>query len=424
MQVLCFARLANRFVTSKTASSFAKVFLFTPADSFWVCIGNSIRHFLDYIETTLSISGQQSLDSTVEEVDIEDQAMTDHLARVQTSPGDKSLLPIRPDYGDQGAKRNVPLWANYFQMALKNPSLVLYFYDMTFEAFPPKGAPEKEITIPKGKKLMQIIRCALGTSTFEGITSTIATDFGKTLVSCKELESDQLQTGQFKFWAENETKPRKRAIRFRMTLRKYDDIRVSKLLDYLASSTKIEGAYESVLPIIQALDIILGHSGKFSLETATPKQGKCFPLHPKKDITEKFKLEGPKGTPGYLQGVRGYFASVRATTNTTLVNCNACCGAFYKPGPLVDLFAMFIRNQNPSHEDMKRLEKAIQGLRVELTHLEDERPLRTIFGLVRAGGAYKGPRGVSFDHEKDEKRYTVADYWTKKGTFLITSTPK
>ena len=354
--------------------------------------------------------------------------MTDPLAHVQASPGDERLFPIRPDYGDQGAQRNVPLWANYFRMALQNPDLVFYFYDMTFEAFPPKGSPtpEKEMTVPKGKKLMQIVRCALRLSTFDDIKSDIATDFGKTLVSCKKLEDDQLQTGQFKFWAENEIengvpKARKKATRFRMTLRQIDDIRVSKLLDYLASNIKIEGAHESILPIVQALDIVLGHSGKFSLETATPKQGKCFPLNPTKDIIEKFQLDSPRKTSGYLQGVRGYFASVRATTNSTLVNCNACCGAFYKAGPLVNLFGMFTRNQNPCQEEMKRIEKAIQGLRVELTHIQDERPLRTIFGLARP---YNGPRNISFFHEKDEKTYTVADYWTKKGTFPIDSTPK
>ncbi|KAK4695957.1 eukaryotic translation initiation factor 2C, partial [Lecanoromycetidae sp. Uapishka_2] len=301
--------------------------------------------------------------------------MTDPLAHVQTGFEDIGHFPTRPDYGDQGVQRNVALWADYFRMDLQKPDLVLYRYDMTFEAFPPKGSPTpaKEMTVPEGKKLMHIIQCALRTSTFDNIRSEIATDFAKMLVSCKELGNDRLQTGDFKFWAENETKegrnqtkegaPRKRAIRFRMNLRKCDDgISVSKLSDYLASSIKNEGAYESVLPIVHALNIILGHPGKFSLETATPKQGKCFPLNPTKDIIEKFPLVGPKRTSGYLQGVRGYFANVRATTNSTLVNCNACCGAFYTAGPLVNLFEMFFENKNkPRLEEMKRLEKAIQG---------------------------------------------------------------
>ena len=201
-----------------------------------------------------------------------------------------------------------------------------------------------------------------------------------------------------------------------MTLRERDngEMRVSKILEYLASSNKIEGAYESILPMVQALDIILGHSAGLSLETVTPKQGKCFPLKDRKT----FKLEGPRGTTGYLEGVRGYFASVRATTNCLLVNCNACRGAFYVAVPLVNLFGMFFQDQSPNPEHWRRLEKAIQGLRVELTHIKDKRALRTVFGLAHA---YNGPRDVRFFHENEQKTYTVAKYWTKKGVSFVKS---
>lgn len=113
--------------------------------------------------------------------DIKDQAMTDLLARVQTKTQDEGLFSDRPDYGEQGAQRNVSLWANYFEMTLQNPDLVLYFYEMTFEAFPPKSSPqqEKEMAISQGKKLMQVIRCALRLSTFNDIRTSIATDFSK-----------------------------------------------------------------------------------------------------------------------------------------------------------------------------------------------------------------------------------------------------
>lgn len=349
--------------------------------------------------------------------------MGDLLNRIQTLGIDDDLFAVRPDHGVQSVRNEFSLWANYFEMALQKPNLVLYLYQMSFEAFPPKGEPppEKEITIPTGKKLMQVIRCALETSTFTEIKSEVATDFGKTLISCKKLEESQMQTGQFKFWAENEIenevpKPRKLATRFRMTLEKKGQLHLSNLLKYLASNTKREGAYEDTMPLVQALDIILDHYGKLSLKIATPKKGKCFPLEP----TEPFDLEGPKGTRGYLRGVRGFFASVRATTDRTLVNCNACCGAFYKPGPLDLLFAMFIPSRNANYEQLKRLEKAIQGLRVELDyHKNDDdgqpmRSLRTIFGLAHP---YRGPKELEFHHKKENKTYTVADYWKKQGTF-------
>ena len=162
--------------------------------------------------------------------------MGDLLNRIQTIDLNDGLFPSRPDYGDQGVQKNVPLWANYFEMVLRDPKMIVYLYKMNFEAFPPKGSPppEKAIKVPEGKKLVQVIRCALETSTFKEIHSNIATDFGKMMISCKKLDDSQMQTGQFKFWAENEiengkSNPRKKAIRFQMTLEDSGEIRVSDL---------------------------------------------------------------------------------------------------------------------------------------------------------------------------------------------------
>ncbi len=345
----------------------------------------------------------------------------DLLARVQTAKQDADLFPFRPDRHVKRAWNAVPLWANYFELNFHNPDLVLYLYEMTFEAFPSNEFPEKEVTVPEGKKLMQVVRCALSTSTFEDTKHEVATDFGRMLISCKKLEDKQKQTGKFKFWAENEqgiegSKPRKNAMRFQMTLHDKGQLRLADLTNYLRPGTHSQGTYESILPIVQALDVILGHYGKFSSKIATPKQGKCFPLEP--EGSNKFRIEGPKHFQGYLQGVRGFFASVRATTDRTLVNCNACCGAFYKPGPLEDLFGMFVaKDGNSPVNNVKRLEKAIQGIRVELTHL-DGNPIRTIFGLAHPFG---GPKEVEFYHERDERNYTVQEHWQKKCFFLVVS---
>ena len=378
----------------------------------------------------VDILSKSKIDSAIESGGIKHQAMGDLLARIQTTEANDGLFPLRPDYGGPAGVNTVPLWANYFQLNLQKPDLDLYLYEMTLEAIPPNGSPEKEVTVPEGKKLMQVIRCALRTSTFESIKHDIATDFGRTLISHKKLESKEMKTGKFKFWAENEIenevpRPRKTASRFQMTLQDRGKLPLPDLVNYLASNTNREGEYESILPIVQALDIVLGHYGKFSLKITTPKQGKCFPLDP--TASEVFRLQGPKSSQGYLQGVRGFFATVRATTERTLVNCNACCSAFYRPGPLEDLFKMFVfPNQQSFPADAKRLEKAIQGLRVELTHLKDAennpiRSIRTIFGLAHP---YDGPRNVTFYHKEDEKTYTIADYWAKKGIFLVRSALK
>ena len=345
--------------------------------------------------------------------------MGDPLAHIQTISRVKRPFPSRPDHSSADP---VQLWTNYFKMAIGNPDLVLYLYDMSFEAFPPEGStpPDEEIPVPKGKKLIQVIRCALNTPTFTDISSEIATDFGKTLVSCKKFGKDKLKTEQFQFRAENEIKPRTDATRFQMTLTETEKTPVSDLTSFLVSGGIGEGGDKNIKPIMHALDIILGHYGKLSLNIATPKRGKSFPLEPSR--SEEFRLAGPKMNEGYLRGIYGFFASVRATTNQTLVNCNACCGAFYKSISLVEFFGLFNVRQNsfPSREQLKNLEKAIQGLRVELTHLknDDNTPIRSIIGFARS---YGGPEDVEFDHEKDGKTYTVAAYWKIKSSLLIAS---
>ena len=353
--------------------------------------------------------------------------MGDPVGHIQTVDLRDGLFASRPDYGTQ-TKESAELLANCFEMVTRNSKPILYIYELSFKAFHSETSdtPDKELEIPDGKKLTQVIRCGMHHGTFNNDKSNIATDFSNKLVSCKKL--DVSETGKFKFWAENEFvngrgQPRRNAIRFQMFFTLKQELQVSDLVTYLQSGAQQRGAYENVLPIIQAFDIILGYRAKLSLSVATPKRGKCFPQTP--TAIDTFQLEGPPNTLGYLHGVRGFFASVRATTNRTLVNCNACCGAFYKPGPLKNLFTMFIPNpQSASQEKYKKIESAIQGLRVTLTHLKNEknkpiRPIRTIFGLARP---YGGPREVTFYHEVDKREYTVADYWRMKGKYIIGGT--
>ena len=69
-------------------------------------------------------------------------------------------------------------------------------------------------------------------------------------------------------------------------------------------------------------------------------------------------------------------------------------------------------------EECKRLESAIQGLRVELLHLKDgdHMPMRTVFGLAHP---YAGPGRVGFYHKVDNRTYTVVEYWAKMGRSVL-----
>lgn len=88
------------------------------------------------------------------------------------------------------------------------------------------------------------------------------------------------------------------------------------------------------------------------------------------------------------------------------MNCSACYGAFYRPGPLEGIFEIFISpNRVPSSEQLERLEKAIRGLRVETIHLKEEKkqPIRSIGTIFGFACPYGGPKDVEFYHEEEWK---------------------
>lgn len=94
--------------------------------------------------------------------------MAHSFALVQTVDAKDGLFALRPDVGHQGS---VQVWANYFGMAFRNPKLVLYILEMTFKAFPPKASPDpnEELSVPEGKKLVQVIRYGLSISNMQKV---------------------------------------------------------------------------------------------------------------------------------------------------------------------------------------------------------------------------------------------------------------
>lgn len=80
----------------------------------------------------VDILTQFRLDSALERGGIKYQDMGDLLARIQTTKANDGLFPVRPDYGDQRVKNSVLLRANYSEMNLHNPDLVLCLCGVTF----------------------------------------------------------------------------------------------------------------------------------------------------------------------------------------------------------------------------------------------------------------------------------------------------
>ena len=136
----------------------------------------------------------------------------------------------------------------FFRDGFQKPKIGSLHYEMTFKVLSPKASPDpnEELSVPEGKELVQVVRCALSTLNMQKVKSDIATNFSKILISCKKLGSDQVKTGKFSFQAENETTLRTDPNRVQMFLQQKGELCFSDLLGYLASSAQGRRLHENI----------------------------------------------------------------------------------------------------------------------------------------------------------------------------------
>jgi eukaryotic translation initiation factor 2C len=166
--------------------------------------------------------------------------------------------------------------------------------------------------------------------------------------------------------------------------------------------------------VVQLLNIIIGKVPNDTANVYCLGQNKYYPginspLMESVDIT------------GGLIALRGYYASVRTSSNRILVNLNVASAACYKDGPLIDLVSKYVNSRGPiGPQDLVRAEAFIRMLRVQTNYLKaldkngkpkmdaQGRPqtvlgLKSIVGLARNGDA----KTATFDW-KDPKTPNAA----------------
>lgn len=128
--------------------------------------------------------------------------------------------------------------------------------------------------------------------------------------------------------------------------------------------------------------------------------------------------------PGGLECLRGYYASVRLAAGRILLNLSVNHSAFYRPGPLIDLWEAFVTVYGP---DRVLFGRYVKTLRVQCTHLQDDEKkgkvprVKTIWGLAEKDDGQEellkpevtetgaGAHNVKF--YIDQRKISVADYF-------------
>ncbi|KAL1868840.1 hypothetical protein Plec18167_008145 [Paecilomyces lecythidis] len=263
---------------------------------------------------------------------------------IQQSKTLKAQMPLRPGYGTQG--KHVELWANHLHLMPKGDLLLhRYSVDISLD----EGGRR-----PGDKKLRRLVQLLLQEH-FAQHVHQIATDFMSNLISQQKLQLDD--NGYIvRYRSEDEDEPAEHAQSYRFRVQPTGTLTVAQLIDYLSSSN-VGTILNSKEEIIQALNIVLGHTVRASSNVTSIGSSKHYPLA--NTTTERFDL----GVG--LVAVRGFLMSVRAATSRLLVNVQVKHAAFYKEGPLEQLMQTYM-HANPSKV---MLAGFLRRLSVNTTHI-------------------------------------------------------
>ena len=310
------------------------------------------------------------------------------ISTLQISDG-VEIFPRRPAFGTQG--KAVKLWANYFEL-VPPPDLLLHRYAVKVTE---KAAGNKKPTDVVGKKLNQAFRLILELPPFRDHRKDVVTDFKAQLMSRVEFDAEDLRAlpGQIQYRAEGEDDARINAPYFNIAVVPAGSLTVSELTDYL-TSTNPRAVFDKQ-PILQALNIFLGHYTKASPAYAAIGSSKSFAVNP----------PSAADLGAGLRAIRGFFSSVRVATSRILVNVQVSHAPFYNPLPLDQSIQAFGAAHGPNKI---KLQGFLKRVRVIATHIKPKTNkagkavprVKTIFALAtkndgRASDSVDPPPEVS-----------------------------
>ena len=362
------------------------------------------------------------------------------------------FFPTRPNFGTHG--KEVILWANYFKLNVKVPNLYAYTLTVTRKpedttakpapaepatpAQDPKSAGPKSkkskgskgpkepspqsvekpvqasASAPsnepksgdsgkdevKGKKLAEIIDLALK---MLPPVAVVASEFKSVVVSLTDLKVPGTMEVPYASPARN------RVDVYNVNWNGPKHVPVGLMAKYLA--TMDDPGSDTVFPkfpeVISAINVILGHRARTDAQVVAMGSSRFFAVDHRLEAASM-----PAGCP--ISILRGYFQSVRSTTNRLLLNTNVTHGVFRRRVRLTDLFTemrlvrmnqLAMNDRGQLAEQLKILQKVLSKSRVNAkTWNEDTKQWvvvpRGVAGLATSsdGGKGQGDERPRFAH--------------------------
>nr|AWH61373.1 putative argonaute [Fucus serratus] len=293
------------------------------------------------------------------------------------------VLPHRPNYGVNG--KQVVVTANHY-LADYNQTQLLYQYDVSLEGFEKTALPASKL-----RAIFQKFKEQHSAKSLKGIAFTY--DGRSVMITASELPFGA--EGQ-SFVVELEPATAKReANTFTVILKKVATRQLSDLASFFKGNTT-QNAYDC----ITALDISLRHAPSMALTCV----GRSF-----------YSPEMPSPISGGAEVWLGYYQSLRATQAGLTLNVDMSAMAFVRSMPMMDFVCELLGIRDPGMlsrgirpYDKRKLETALKGVNVEVTHRKSNRQYR-ISAVTRQGADQ-----TSFPDQESGKDLIVAHYFREK----------
>ncbi|KZT39639.1 argonaute-like protein [Sistotremastrum suecicum HHB10207 ss-3] len=300
----------------------------------------------------------------------------------------------RPEPGKAGTPMEVI--TNHFRV--KIPDTIIHHYDVVI-------SPSQDFPIRLNMELVTRLQTVVAKEIF---TPRAVYDGRKNLFAARELPfGPGVKSREFEFPLNvrpSDAKDPRGPKLFKITLTKVAEINPEVLIRFLQGKQSHDNM---VLTAITALNVIIRMEPTLK-----------YPFNVRSFFTDK----ETKSIGGGIDLWRGYFQSVRPARDTMLINIDISTGAMFKPGPLLNLCADFLRKGNrppptpaqlapragfPDRERL-RLQRFLFGVRVTVVTDSAEsgpRAPRVIKKISEAGA-----NDLMFEL-REGRRLSVASYY-------------
>ncbi|XP_071921954.1 protein argonaute 2-like [Coffea arabica] len=298
---------------------------------------------------------------------------------------DNKLLPIkRPDRGIL-AVRTVKLLANHFPVKFNSEGIITH-YDVDIQQVMPGGNQPHRRSIPKA--LLSLIKDKLFSD--EGFPVDMVTYDGEKNI----FSAVSLPTGEFKVeLSDGEENVRT----YKFVIQKVNQLKLSNLKDYLCGNLP-----HIPRDILQAMDLVMKHN----------------PSMHRIPVGRSFFSKNERGDDlGHgIAAYRGFYQSLKPTSNGLALCLDYSVLAFRKPLPVIDFLKENVegfRGVNDVMRMRRQVESALKGLKVRVTHRKTKQKY-TISGLTRDITRLIKFSLVDPDGQVPPREVSLVDYFRQK----------